>query len=120
MALVAIIFAVRSSEGAECQSATFYSEVNKTMLDAANILAEHYAQNTTNQILASIKKNSDPNVISLNLTTTTVDDVCSITYKILIACNETVITTLPDGTQQVTVVTTSVDPNQVKSQVAAG
>ena len=120
MALVAIIFAVRSSEGAECATAAFTAEVNQTMLNITNIMIEDYATNTTSQILAKIKANIDPDVISLNMSVKIVNNTASLTYNLLFACNETIITYLPNGTQTVTVVTTSVDPNQVKNGVAAG
>jgi hypothetical protein len=120
MAFIAMLFVVRSSEGANCTSATFVQEVSNTTLTVANLIAEDYATLTSAKILALIRSTYDPNVINLNLSISTVDDVVSISYKLIFACNETIITVLPDGAQQVTQVTTNVDQDQLQSGVAAG
>jgi len=120
VACIAIIFAVRSSDAANCTSTQFMQDVDKATLAAANIIAEDYATSTKAEIIAKIRKELDPNIIDVSLNITQTADQVSVAYKLIFACNETVITYLPDGTQKITQVTTTVDQDKVKKTVQAG
>jgi len=120
MAILAIMFVVRSSEAANCTSASFTQDVDAAQLAASKIIAADYATLTKQQILQTLLQQFNDTIVSFDYNVTQNASSISIEYKILFACNLTTTTALPDGTTQTSQVQSKVDPSAVQNTVTAG
>lgn len=120
MAFIAIIVTVRSSQAANCTATSFKQDLSAAELAASKLIAAEYATSTKEQIIAKFMKENTGSIVSFDYTITTNGDKTTIDYKIILACNETTTTILPDGTKKTTQVDSKVDTAQVQKGVSAG
>ena len=120
LAIVALIFAVRSSDAANCTATTFKQDINATQLAASNLIAADYANSTKAQIVQKFMDEFGDKVVSFDYNVTQVGDTVSFSYKIIYACNETTTTVLPDGSTNTTKVVSSANKSQVEKSVSVG
>lgn len=120
LAIIAILYAVRSTDAANCTATTFQQQMSAVQLAASKIIAQDYATETKAQIVDQLMKQYNGTVVSFDYTVTQVGDNTTISYKIILACNETTVTVLPDGTQKTSQVVSSVNKTQVQNSISAG
>lgn len=120
MALIAIVFAVGSSDAANCTATTFKQDLEKAKVDASNLILEEYAKSTKEQIIKKFMDLYNDKIVSFEYTLTEKADTITIDYKIICACNETTTTVLPDGTKKTTQVVSSVDKKKMENTVKTG
>ena len=120
MALIAIVFAVGSSDAAECTSMQFNQELNTAELAIGEISLEEFQKSNKEQLIKKIMALSNNTIVSFDYTVTVKNSVASVDYKILLACNETTTTVLPDGTKKTTQVVSSADTSKVETAVKTG
>lgn len=120
MAIVAIMFVVRSSDAANCTSTTFTQGLSAIQLNASQIIAEDYATLTKQQIIQTVLQTYNDTVVSFDYNVTTIADLTTIQYKIIFACIQTTTTVLPDGTTTTNQASSKVNASAVQNTVTAG
>ncbi len=122
MAIVAIMFVVRSSDAVNCTSTTFIQSLSAIQLNASQIIAEDYATLTKQQIIQTVFEKYNDTVVSFDYNVTTSADSTTIQYKIIFACNLITTTVLPDGTTTTTTnqASSKVNASAVQNTVTAG
>ena len=120
LAFVAIVFAVGSSDAANCTATTIKQDLDAAKVVAADIIIDQYALATKEQIIKQVMDKTKDTIISFDYTVTQKDNTISIDYKIISACNETTTTVLPDGTKQTKKIVSTVDQNKVKEAASTG
>ncbi|CAF1171957.1 unnamed protein product, partial [Rotaria sordida] len=119
LAIIAIIFCVRSSEAIDCTSTSFQQDLNAAELAASKILADEFGDSTAEQIQAEFAEQFGEDADSINVTVTQVSDTITIEYLLLFNCDPPPIT-LPDGTEQKQEAKTKVNTTDVENCISAG
>lgn len=120
MALLAIVFAVGSSDAANCTKTTFTEQLAAAELAAKKLIAEKYATLTKEQIIKKFLEDYHETVISFTFTIVEKGDDCQIEYQIILACNETTTKTLSDGSKQTSQVVSKVNKQQAEKTIKTG
>jgi hypothetical protein len=120
IAILTIIFVVRSSEAVNCTTTSFQQDLDATEVAASKTIAADYANSTKAQIVANLMKQFNNSVVSFDYTVTQNGSTISIKYQIIFACNETSTTVLPDGTKSTTEVKSQVNKTQLEKSVSCG
>ena len=120
VALVSILYTIRSTDAANCTATSFKQNLTATQFAAANIIAADYATSTKEQIIAKLLETFKESVINIDYTVNQTGDSVSIAYKIIFACNETTTTVLPDGSKKTTEVKSKCDKKAVEEAVTHG
>ncbi|CAF1312153.1 unnamed protein product, partial [Rotaria sordida] len=119
LAIIAIIFCVRSSEAIDCTSTSFQQDLNAAELAASKILADEFGDSTAEQIQAEFAEQFGEDADSINVTVTQVGDTITIEYLLLFNCDPPPII-LPDGTEQKQEAKTKVNTTDVENCFSAG
>ncbi len=120
MAIIAIMYAVRSSEAINCTQAFLSQNFTQDTLDGANKIANEYGSLTQAQILQSLYDEFNGTLVSASYNVTTVGSNTFINYEFVFGCDNITVTILPNGTQQTTTVASTVNKTTVQSSAAAG
>jgi len=120
MAIIAMMFVIRSSVAINCTQSTFQQDLDQAKVAAAQLIVDDYATETQQQIIQQIYDQYGAEIIQADYTVTKTSTGISISYQFIFACNETTTTTQPDGTQQTQQITSPVNKTQVENSVACG
>lgn len=120
LAMIAMIFVVRSSEAANCTQATFQQDLESSKVAASQMIVDDYATLTKAQIIAQIYKQYGDEIINADYTVTNTSAGITISFQFIFACNETTVTTTSNGTKQTNSVTSNVNKTAVVTSVSRG
>ncbi|CAF4039331.1 unnamed protein product, partial [Rotaria magnacalcarata] len=120
VAILVLIFAVHSSQAANCTSASFEQPVTAALLASSLINGTQYASSTTDQLTSMFSNDLGENAAGINYAVQQTGDQVTFSYTITFACNDTIATTLSNGKQQTTQVKSKLNKTTVENCVSAG
>ncbi|CAF4459906.1 unnamed protein product, partial [Rotaria socialis] len=120
VAISVLIFAVHSSQAANCTSTSFDQAVTAAQLALSLINGTQYASSTTDQLNSMFSNDLGESAAGINYTIQKTGDAVTFSYTITFACNATITTALPDGTQQTTEVKSKLNTTAVGECISAG
>lgn len=102
LALLAIVFAVGSSDAVDCTSSKFKDDLEAAKKLASNTILALYASATHQEIVDAVLAKTKDTIVSFDYTETVKGDTISFDYKIVSACDHTTTTVVSDESSKST------------------
>jgi hypothetical protein len=120
VALVTIIYTIRSTNAANCTSTYFTQDINATLLAASSLTPADYANSTRDQLIDQFYKLFCEPIVFFEYNITQTNDSVSFAFTIIYGCNETTTTVSPDGTTKVTETNSKCNQTKAVEAVTCG
>lgn len=117
---ILVLCSIGLSLATDCTSTTFNQDLDAAQLALSQISANDYASITEEQITNKLKELFNETAVNINCTVTKTNNAVSIAYKVIYACNETLTTVQPDGSNKTKTVNTKVDTSKVHQAISCG